>query len=69
MVALFVFAIGLMDGVGGNILARPLLVAALTLIVFGLTALLIVATCLVMQRAGRSAALALGLRSAAATWA
>ena len=61
VVALFVFAIGLMDGVGGNILARPLLVAALTLTVFGLTALLIVATCLVMQRAGRSAALALGL--------
>ena len=61
VVALFVFAIGLMDGVGGNILARPLLVAALTLTVFGLTALLIVATCLVMQRAGRSAALELGL--------
>jgi BASS family bile acid:Na+ symporter len=61
VVALFVFAIGLMDGVGGNILARPLLVAALTLFVFGLTALLIVATCLIMHRAGRSAALALGL--------
>jgi len=61
VVTLFVFAIGLMDGVGVNMLARPLLVAALTVTVFGLTALLIVATCFVMQRAGRSAALALGL--------
>jgi BASS family bile acid:Na+ symporter len=61
VVALFVFAIGLMDGVGANILARPALVAALTIAVFALTAFLIVATCLVMHRAGRSAALALGL--------
>ena len=61
VVALFVFAIGLMDGVGANILARPALVAALTVTVFALTAVLIVTTCLVMRRAGRSAALALGL--------
>jgi BASS family bile acid:Na+ symporter len=61
VVALFVFAIGLMDGVGANILARPALVAGLTVAVFALTGLLIVTTCLVMQRAGRSAALALGL--------
>jgi BASS family bile acid:Na+ symporter len=61
VVALFVFAIGLMDGVGANILARPALVAALTITVFALTAVLIVTTCLVMHRAGRSAALALGL--------
>jgi BASS family bile acid:Na+ symporter len=59
--ALLVFAIGLMDGVGANILARPALVAGLTVVVFALTAILIVTTCLVMQRAGRSAALALGL--------
>jgi BASS family bile acid:Na+ symporter len=61
VVALFVFAIGLMDGVGANILERPMLVAALTVCVFALTAILIVSTCLVMRRAGRSAALALGL--------
>lgn len=61
VLALFVFAIGLMDGVGANILARPVLVATLTVAVYALTALLIVATCLVMHRAGRSAALALGL--------
>lgn len=61
VIALFVFAIGLMDGVGGHILARPLLVAGLTVFVYALSAVLIVATCLIFHRAGRSAALALGL--------
>jgi BASS family bile acid:Na+ symporter len=61
VIALFVFAIGLMDGVGANILTRPLLVAGMTVFVFALTIALIVATCLLFQRAGRSPALALGL--------
>jgi predicted Na+-dependent transporter len=61
VIALFVFAIGLMDGVGGHILRQPLLVAALTVFVYVLSAALIVVTCLIFHRAGRSAALALGL--------
>ncbi|HWV43823.1 Na+-dependent transporter [Pseudorhodoplanes sp.] len=61
VVALFVFAIGLMDGVGWRILTEPLLVATLTVFAFALSAILIVTTCLIFHRAGRSAALALGL--------
>ena len=62
VVALFVFAIGLMDGVGAqHTRAAAIGGSADVFTVFGLTALLIVATCLVIQRAGRSAALALGL--------
>ena len=61
VIALFVFAIGLMDGVGGHILTQPLLVAGLTAFVYALTIVLIVTTCLLFHRAGRSAALALGL--------
>ncbi len=61
VIALFVFAIGLMDGVGGHILRQPLLVAGLTIFVYALSAALIVVTCLLFHRAGRSAALALGL--------
>jgi BASS family bile acid:Na+ symporter len=61
VIALFVFAIGLMDGVAGHILAQPLLVAGLTVFVYALSALLIVTTCLLFYGAGRSSALALGL--------
>lgn len=61
VIALFVFAIGLMDGVGRHILAQPLLVAGLTVFVYALAVLLIVTTCLIFHRAGRSSALALGL--------
>jgi BASS family bile acid:Na+ symporter len=61
VIALFVFAIGLMDGVGREILARPLLVAALMVFVYALSVALIVVTCLLFRRAERSAALALGL--------
>jgi hypothetical protein len=61
VIALVVFAIGLMDGMGRHILERPALVAMLTVTVFALSTVLILATCLVMRRAGRSAALALGL--------
>jgi BASS family bile acid:Na+ symporter len=61
VIALFVFAIGVMDGVGGHILARPLLVAGLTVFVYALTIVLIVITGLIFHRAGRSPALALGL--------
>lgn len=61
VIALFVFAIGLMDGVGAHILAQPLLVAVLTMFVYALSAVLIAVTCLIFHRAGRSTALALGL--------
>ncbi len=61
VVALLVFSIGLMDGVTANFLAQPLLVTALTAFVFVLTLVLIGVTCLVMHRAGRSQAMALGL--------
>lgn len=61
VIALFVFAIGLMDGVGRHIIAQPLLVGGLTVFVYLLTMVLIVATCLIFRRAGRSSALALGL--------
>jgi hypothetical protein len=61
VIALFVFAIGLMDGVAGHILAQPLLVAGLTVFVYLLAAVLIATTCLIFRRAGRSSAMALGL--------
>ncbi|MGD9925040.1 MAG: Na+-dependent transporter [Pseudorhodoplanes sp.] len=61
VLALLVFAVGLMDGVGGHILARPMLVLGLTIFVYALTLVLIVLTCLIFRRAGRSPALALGL--------
>ncbi len=61
VIALFVFAIGLMDGVGTHMLAQPLLVAGLTLFVYALAIVLIVTTTLIFYRAGRSSALALGL--------
>lgn len=61
VIALFVFAIGLMDGVAGHIIAQPLLVAGLTAFVYALAIVLMISTCLIFHRAGRSAALALGL--------
>jgi len=61
VIALLVFAIGLMDGVGAHVLARPLLVAGLTAFAFALMITLTVTTALIFHRAGRSAALALGL--------
>jgi predicted Na+-dependent transporter len=61
VIALLVFAVGLMDGVGAHILARPFLVAGLTIFIFALTIALTVTTCLIFHRAGRSSALALGL--------
>jgi BASS family bile acid:Na+ symporter len=61
VIALFVFAIGLMDGVGRHIVAQPLLVGGLTVFVYLLTIVLIVTTCLIFHQAGRSSALALGL--------
>jgi predicted Na+-dependent transporter len=61
VIALLVFAIGLMDDVAAHILARPLLVAGLTVFIFALTIVLTVATALIFHRAGRSSALALGL--------
>lgn len=61
VIALLVFSIGLMDGVGSQILARPLLVAGLMAFIFALMIALTVATALIFHRAGRSQALALGL--------
>ncbi|HWV53206.1 Na+-dependent transporter [Pseudorhodoplanes sp.] len=61
VIVLFVFAIGLMDGVGRHILTQPLLVGALTLFVYALSMVLIVMTCVIFHKAGRSSALALGL--------
>jgi predicted Na+-dependent transporter len=60
VIALFVFAVALMDGVAANIISRPLLVLALLLLAFGLSLGLIALTYAVMIRAGKSAALALG---------
>ena len=60
VIALFVFAVALMDGVAVNILNRPLLVLGLTALAFALALGLIALTYALMLRAGRSAALALG---------
>lgn len=61
VIALFIFAVALMDGVAAAMLARPLLVLGLTALAFALTAVLTIATALVMLPAGRPAAFALGL--------
>lgn len=63
VIALFIFAVALMDGVAANMLARPLLVLGLTALAFALTAALTVVTALVMLPAGRPAAFALALAS------
>lgn len=60
VIALFVFAVALMDGVAANILSRPLTVLALLTLAFVLALGLIALTYAVMIRVGRSAALALG---------
>ena len=61
VIALFTFSIGVMGGVGPYILAQPLLVASLIACAFALSLALIATTYLIMQRAGRSQAMALGL--------
>ncbi|MDT3687206.1 MAG: Na+-dependent transporter [Pseudorhodoplanes sp.] len=60
VIALFVFAVALMDGVAANIISRPLTVLALLALAFVLALGLIALTYAVMIRVGRSPALALG---------
>jgi BASS family bile acid:Na+ symporter len=61
VIAMFVFAVALMDGVAANLIAHPLLVLGLTAFSFALSLALTALTTLVMLPAGRSAAFALGL--------
>jgi hypothetical protein len=61
VVALFFFAVALMDGVLVAILAEPLKVLGLTALSFGLSLGLAALTALVFARLGASQALALGL--------
>jgi BASS family bile acid:Na+ symporter len=61
VIALFVFAVALMDGMLASIINEPLKVLALTLLSFGLSFGLAAMTTLVFARFGMSQALALGL--------
>jgi predicted Na+-dependent transporter len=61
VIALFVFAVGLMDGVLANILSEPLKVLGLTALSFTLSLGLAALTAFVFARLGAGQALALGL--------
>ena len=61
VVALFFFAVGLMDGVLASIISEPLKVLGLTLLSFALSFGLMALTTLVFARLGMGQALALGL--------
>lgn len=61
VIALFFFAVALMDGVLHSIISEPLKVLGLTLLSFGLSFGLMALTTLVFARLGMSQALALGL--------
>ena len=61
VIALFFFAVGLMDGVLASIISEPLKVLGLTLLSFALSFGLMALTTLVFARLGMSQALALGL--------
>jgi len=61
VLALFVFAVAVMDGVIGHALTHPLAVLGLIALAFATSLGLGVATALVFRRAGRAAALTLGL--------
>jgi BASS family bile acid:Na+ symporter len=61
VVALFFFAVGLMDGVLASIISEPLKVLGLTLLSFALSFALMALTTIVFARLGRGQALALGL--------
>jgi len=61
VLAMFMFAVGAMDGVADHFLSRPLLVVKLTVLAFALALGLIAITALVFMRAGRARALAIGL--------
>jgi BASS family bile acid:Na+ symporter len=61
VVALFFFAVGLMDGVLASIISEPLKVLGLTLLSFALSFGLMALTATVFARLGMGQALALGL--------
>jgi BASS family bile acid:Na+ symporter len=61
VVALFFFAVGLMDGVLASIISEPLKVLGLTLLSFALSFGLMGLTTVVFARLGKGRALALGL--------
>jgi BASS family bile acid:Na+ symporter len=61
VVALFFFAVALMDGVLASIISEPLKVLGLTLLSFALSLGLVALTAFVFARLGMSQALALGL--------
>jgi BASS family bile acid:Na+ symporter len=61
VIALFVFAVALMDGVAASIISNPLLVMGLIALAFALSLVLTAVTALVLARAGLSSAMALGL--------
>ncbi len=61
VVALFFFAVGLMDGVLGSIISEPAKVLGLTLLSFALSFGLMALTAVVFARLGMGQALALGL--------
>ena len=61
VIALFVFAAALMEGVAANIIADPLMVLSLIALAFALSPALTALTALVLARAGLSSAMALGL--------
>lgn len=61
MIALFVFAVALMDGVAASIISNPVMVLSLIALAFALSLALTALTALVLARAGLSSAMALGL--------
>jgi hypothetical protein len=61
VIALFFFAVGLMDGVLASIISEPLKVLGLTVLSFGLSFGLMALTTMVFARLGLGQALALGL--------
>ncbi|HUI97324.1 MAG TPA: hypothetical protein VLX44_16325 [Xanthobacteraceae bacterium] len=61
VIALFVFAVGVMDGVAAQAVARPNVVIGLVALAFASTIGLALLTAIVFARAGRSAALTLAV--------
>jgi BASS family bile acid:Na+ symporter len=61
VIALFVFAVGVMDGVAAQALARPHVALGLVTLAFASTLGLALATAMMFARAGRSAALTLAV--------
>ena len=61
---MFIFAMAAMDGVAAHFIAAPLLVAALTLLTFGLSLGTMLATTLLFLPAGRERAFSIGILAA-----